>query len=96
MPTETELYETLLGNVSELSTEVTGLCHMISGHPLDVDDTGMKGILIGMRIKIGELEEFRQKKEAEMSRIWLGVILAVMNIVLTSIIGISIKLFFGE
>jgi len=65
---------------------------MISGDPYDPNDTGMKGNLIGALVELEGFDgadhkantAFRKNKESEMSRLWIGIILLVANVIVTT------------
>jgi len=94
MPTEAVILAALSDAVAKLAQEVKDLCKMISGDPFDPNDTGMKGNLIGAMVELEQFNAadhkantaFREKKEDEMSRMWVGIIILVANVIVTSLV----------
>lgn len=82
----------LLERVAE---EVTKLSHLISGDPYVQDDIGMKGAVLKASEELEDFDalefrantNFRKKKESELSRIMVGVIIMVINVILTSAVA---------
>jgi len=81
--------------IERVAEEVTKLSHLISGDPYVQDDTGMKGTLLKAAEELEDFDalefrantEFRKRKESEMSRIMVGVIIMVINVILTSAVA---------
>ncbi len=96
MPTEAEILAALTEAVAKVAKEVQDLCKMISGDPFDPNDTGMKGNLIGALTELKGFDganhkantTFREKKESEMSRLWVGIIILIANVIVTSAVGL--------
>ncbi|MCK5606041.1 hypothetical protein KAR91_29350 [Candidatus Pacearchaeota archaeon] len=88
MPTEKSLLE-------RVAEEVTKLGHLISGNPYDPNDIGMKGTVLKVSEELENFDasefkantEFRKRKESEMSRIMVGVIILLINILATSVVS---------
>lgn len=92
MSTEKSLLE-------KVATEVTRLTHMISGDPFDPEDVGIKGTLLKTVLELKDFNAndhkantaFRKRKESEMSRIMVGVIILIMNVIVVSVIAVALK-----
>lgn len=95
-PTESDLIKQLFDAIEKQGEGVDALCKMISGDPFDPNDTGMKGSLLKA---VEELEDFnagdhksntafRTAKEAEMSRLWLGLIILIGTGVVTLVVNL--------
>ena len=88
--------KSLLERVAE---EVSKLAALLNGDPYNPNDTGMKGMLLGAVQELKDFDAtdhkantaFRERKESEMSRITVGVIILIANVVVTSVIAIAIK-----
>lgn len=92
MSTEKSLLERVAKEVGKLAT-------LLNGDPYNPQDTGMKGMLLGAVEDLKSFNAtdhkantaFRERKESEMSRITVGVIILIANVVVTSVIAIAIK-----
>jgi hypothetical protein len=93
MPTEAELIQALTRSVGDLTQQVRNLIQLITGDPFVADDGGMKGTLkdLGKEMVKFDATEFklntayRKRKEAELSRLWVAVIILFLNFIMSGV-----------
>lgn len=84
--------------LEKLSEEVRKIGYLISGDPFDQGDTGMKGTLLDNKKELEDFDvtefkantAFRKRKESEMSRVMVGVVITLVNILVTSAVTVII------
>ena len=96
MPSERDIQNEILRLQKLQGDKVTNICNMVSGDPFSPNDTGMKGILMGIEKDMKEFDisdfkanvKFREKKESETSRLVVGVTILIVNLMVSGFIGL--------
>lgn len=99
MATELDILKQLYDAIEKQGKVINDLCKMISGDPFDPNDTGMKGSLLGATKELEGFNaadhrantQFREQKEAEMSRLWVGAIILIGTGIVTLMVNMLVN-----